>query len=52
MHRRTRSATLGKLPEVTVRPILLLAKLVDYLRMARNLLFHADHAQVRAQPGR
>ena len=52
MHRRARPTMLGKLPEVAVGAVLLFAKLVDHLRVARNLLLHANHAQARAKRGR
>src|ERR1019366_4883558 len=50
VQRRARLAALGKLPEVAVGAILLFAKFVDQLGVAGNLLLHADHAKVRANP--
>ena len=49
MHRRARPAALGELAEIAVGAILLFAKFVDHLGVAGDLLFHADHAQTRAQ---
>ena len=45
MKRSTRAAMISELPEVTVGPVLLLAKLIDDLCMTRELLFDANHAE-------
>ena len=45
MQRRPRPAMLGKLPEVAVGAVLLFAKFVDHLGVARNLLLHANHGE-------
>src|ERR1035441_7714462 len=52
MHRRARPAMLGKLPEVAIGAILLFTQLVDHFGVVRDLLLDANHAQMRAQPGR
>jgi ABC-type lipoprotein export system ATPase subunit len=52
MQCRARAAAVGKLREVTIGAIFLFAKFVDHLGVARNLLFHANHAKARAEARR
>src|SRR5271157_1295511 len=48
-HRGSRAAVGGELPKIAIGAVFLLAEFVDYLRVAGQILLHANHAEAGSQ---